>query len=182
MSGYRSGFEPIRTPKAEFGSQEEATGAMGTCPEIGYDPQLASGEEAKVAARGGGINRYLTVSTSCGSNIVNVRVSADERVPLVKQLPRFHSGTPELEEGECRYVRDSTRGNGLSGRKVGESVGVDARGGEDQVEGRRTAFVRECLLPFRLLDRTRVRTVLFVFGVLSVRQVSRPLYAALRAA
>ncbi|CAM9442411.1 unnamed protein product, partial [Laminaria digitata] len=54
---------------------------------------------------------------------------------------------------------------------IGEDEGVDAGSGESREGRRRIAFLRECLLPMKLLEEKRVRTVMFVYALFSLLNI-----------
>lgn len=162
-------FKSILPLEAEFHSQEAAAderGGVGTtnlhkC----YDPQLAIGGGVRATAGSGGKHGCLIVGDK-GS----VQARLDDRLPLVEQHPSSPTEARELEGGALLNVHGGARGNAQSGGdRIEEGEAVDPGGGEGQRQRRRIAFLRECLPPMKLLEQKRVRTVVFVYVLFSVR-------------
>lgn len=133
------------------------------CGEVGmthlentYNIQRASGEKGGERVGSGSTTEHVTVGGNSGYSRNNVQARADERLPFVQQRSRSPSGGLGLNVGELRSVQ----------------TGIDKRRGG----GRSNAMLRECLLPMKLLEEQRVRTVMFVNVLFSVRtMVSCPL-------
>lgn len=193
----RRGFEPIPTPKAELLRQEavagEGEGVQTTRLEIAYDPQLANGGGEGVISGSGGEPGRETVGNGRGGNGTrSVRAGAEERLPLVRQPLGPASKAREMEGGGLHSVYNGVRGDtrpgagggggGVEGdgKYAGGGGGGAGGGGESRGEARRAAFLREVLLPLKLLESERVRTVMFAYIVFSVRRGRRFSPAALR--
>lgn len=175
LSGCRRVFEPIPTTEAEIHSQEATADKEGgvemTPLDNANDLQFASGGRGRATAGSGGETEPVTVGDSEGFKSSNVQARANDRLPLIQQRLRSPSRARELEGAELRSVNDGARRYARSTRdSTGEGEGVDAGSGESREGGRRIAFLRECLLPMKLLEEKRVRTVMFVYALFSVRR------------
>lgn len=136
----------------------------------GYNPQLASGGRDEATVGSGSKNARETVGNNGGCNGSSVHARAGERLPLVQQRLRSASETRELEGGDSRSVNDGAGGYARSpGGGNGEGKGVDAGGGESRGGGESMAFWRGFLLPMKLLEEKRVRHVMFLYALVSVR-------------
>ena len=151
----------------------------------GYDFGLAKADRVRSHSGGGGGGRGggSTPGSACNSELETVgnntcngnsaQARAEERLPLARRRSRSSSGAQDLEGGELlSSAHGGAHGNARSASDgIRQGGGVDAGGGESQGEARwrQNACLRECLLPIKLLEEKRVRTVLFVYVLFSVR-------------
>lgn len=185
LSGCRRGFETLRTSEAELRNQKAAMDGGGGFKTInidnGHDPEVPEADRSRseFASDGGGssggegtggtpgvadIIGYETVGNG-GHNGSSAYTRAEERTPLAGPRLQWSSRAPDLEG---RKSHSSVYGGAYgSSRSEGGEIGS----GESLEEGktRKSAYMREFLMPFRLLEEKRVRTILFVFFVFSVR-------------
>ncbi|CAM9131751.1 unnamed protein product, partial [Laminaria digitata] len=152
LSGCRHGFEPVPTAKADLHIQEVTADKRGgiktTRIDISYDPQLANGGGGGATSGSGGKIESETVGKK-RSNGSSAKARADERLPLAPQPLKSSSRARELEGGEMRSVQEA------------------GSGGETWGEKKTGAFLRECLVPFRLLAEQRVRSILLAYSLFS---------------
>lgn len=153
LSGCRHGFEPIPTRKAEFHAQaamaEKGGGAKTISTDIIYDPQLANGGGVGATSGNGRKLERERVGKN-GGNGSSAQARDSERLPLAPQPLKSSTRARQVEGGEMCSVQQ-------------------ASGGESRAERRRITFMRECLLPFNILQEKRVHTVLFVYALFAVR-------------
>ena len=155
LSGCRHGFQPIATTKVKLHIQEATAGREGgvitTCIDISYDPQLANGGDGGATSESWrNVERQAVVKNGGDRSTTQSRV--DERLPLSLRPLKPSTQVIELEGGEIHSVKE-------------------AGSGEDRGDERKIALFQECLLPFKLLEKQRVRRVLFVDALFSVRRV-----------
>lgn len=175
LSGCRPGFKAIPTPEAEFNNHAEAAHAKGDVRAIsldsGYDPQLTSGRGARTTAGSGsgGKPGCLAAGTNRRSDICSTQARVEEQLPLVEQRPRSPSVARKLEGEHLLSILDGAHrstSSGVSG--IEEDEGVDGGGFESRRGWGRIGFLQECLLPMKLLEQRRVRSILFVYVLFSV--------------
>eukprot|EP00904_Undaria_pinnatifida_P006139 jgi/Undpi1/2655/HiC_scaffold_13.g06033.m1 len=173
-SGDRPGFKAIPTPEAEFNNHAEAAHAKGDVRAIsldsGYDPQLTSGRGARTTAGSGsgGKPGCLAAGTNRRSDICSTQARVEEQLPLVEQRPRSPSVARKLEGEHLLSILDGAHrstSSGVSG--IEEDEGVDGGGFESRRGWWRIGFLQECLLPMKLLEQRRVRSILFVYVLFS---------------
>lgn len=185
LSGCRRGFEPLPTSEAELHSQEAAAdeGGRVEMPNLdnAYDPELANVDRVRLHSGGGRGGATPGSTDKGGYEIVNnggcngsfAQARAEEQLPLARRRSRSSSGAQDLEAGELHSsVHGRAYGSSrLEGAGVRQGGGFDAVGGESRGGGRRrkNPCLRECLLPVKLLEDKRVRTILFVYVLFSVR-------------
>lgn len=185
----------LRNQKAEM----DGEGRFQIHIDNGYNPEHAKADRARSqfasnvgGGRGGeesggapgvaGKSRYETVGND-GRNGSGADTLAEERIPLSGRRSESSNGVQDLEGGKSlSSVYGGVYGSSRSGGgDIRQGGGFDAGSGESLGEGnmRRNAYMREFLMPFRLLEEKRVRTILSVYGVFSVRKsVSCRLYTA----
>lgn len=128
---------------------EKGRGAKTISTDIIYDPQLANGGGG-VATSGIGRKFERERVGKNGGNGSSAQARDGERLPLAQQRLKSSTRARQLEGGEMRSVQE-------------------AGGGESRAERTRITFMRECLLPFNILQEKRVHTVLFVYALFAVR-------------
>lgn len=190
LSGCRHGFESLPASKAEFHNHYAAVGEGGGVKiadlDNAHDLELAKNNlvRSHSASSGGdgcgeGAVSGFAGKGGCkaigngGCNGSSAQTRAEEQLPLAGRSSLSYSGTPDLEGRELRSnVHDGTRGSARSGGvDIRQDGNFDAGSGESRQEGkgRKKAFLRECLLPMKLLEEKGVRTILFVYALFSVR-------------
>ena len=187
LSGCRHGFEPLPTSEAELHSQE-ATADEGGGVEVpnldnAYVPEVAKVDRVRSHSGGGrggatpgSVDKGGCETVSNGRcNGSSAQARAEERLPLARRRSRSSSGAQDLEAGELHssvhgraYGSSRSGGGGIRQSGDFDTVVGESRGGG---RGRKNACLRECLLPVKLLEEKRVRTILFVYVLFSVRRV-----------
>lgn len=187
----RPAFESLPTSEEKLNSQKAAVDEGGGIKTIEteneYDRELAKADRARSQSVGGGGRVWGRVTPGCadkteceavsngGRNGSSAQERAEERIPLAGRRSISYSVAQDLEGDD---LHDSVYG-GDSGSSRSAGVGMRQGGGFEASGGgkwdwgkmKKNAYVRECLLPFALLKEKRVRTMLSVLVVFSVRNV-----------
>lgn len=93
--------------------------------------------------------------------------------------PNGNRGYSNSSPSERRGHIGGDLGNRVTGLSTEDGGGVSctSAGGSQTATTRRSAVLRECLVPVRLLQEKRVRAILFVYGIYSVSEQPCPFSA-----